>query len=62
MKNVLRHPERESGKAGKKLKEQRRAAFKSPSDSSYSQRIRLFPTVAIKRFTIKYLFMRQCSN
>lgn len=36
--NVLKHPERESRKAGKKLKKQRTAAFKSPSDSSYSPR------------------------
>lgn len=40
IENVLRNPKGGGGKARQKLKEQRRAAFKSPSDSSYSPRER----------------------
>lgn len=40
IENVLRNPKGGGGKARQKLKEQRRAAFKSPSDSSYSLRER----------------------
>lgn len=36
--NVFEYPEGVSGKAGEKLQEQRKAVFKSPSDSNYSPR------------------------